>query len=737
MGRIKSPLPATRSRFFIFQTTLLAVSMVLSAANLSAQSDIKIRGQVTDSEAGIPIPGATVTIEELGRTASCDLAGRFEFGGLSDGRYMLRASRIGYRPSVAVAVEVKPDLPSMAQIALDPNPLRVADHIVLVPRDNSIHAERLGNITRLTVRPGEMRSVDDLIRAAPELELVGAGPQRMLRMRGSQANGVIIMLDGRMQNSSLSSTGDLAAIPLNAVSEIEIVSGSNHAAPGLAGSINFITEPITPDSRISSSAERGSFGHEQYEADLFKKWKSGVTGGVDFTSSFTRGRFEYDDPRGQTQHRENNYSRDRRVFGQAGFSRSAFSLKIKGRYFERHSGVPGPVFQYTPLATARNFEREVYIDAERTLGAQYSMGLFGGILSRTAAYNSPVTPTNFIPYDTRFSEQSRDLKITFDRAGAVNVNAIASLRREALDGVDFIRPQSNFGNHARDLATVGIGSEIKLSSIGRLARGNSVNLDIRAERSGARTFWGPSMAAHFRPSLPAGPAIDFAIFRSQRLPGLTDLYWKEDIFAAPNPELRRERSTGYEIGIEISLVRSWQTSARITRFATWYDDIIVWRRWGGDKFKPTNLSAALIDGWEASSSMRPFAGPIFIYWSGSFLRPQNREENTLYFGKYLTYRPIGSQRVSLDLKLGGWGASVFGRHIGRRYMTEENTKALPPVNIFDMTAEYSVRFKAFNAKASLEINNLGDRHYEILERIPEMPREIRARIEITRIWEEL
>ena len=741
MGKTKSLFPVTwiprtsRGRFFILAAALATAVAILCPPSLSAQTEIKICGRITDFESGAPVEGATVTIDGIGRSVSSDQTGSFEFGGIPSGHYIVRAGRVGYALSDPITIDINSDLPFILNITLDPEPIKVGDQVVSAPRPEPIHTDRAGNITRISVRRGELKTIEDLVRVVPELELVGSGQQRLLRIRGSQSNAVLVMLDGRIQNSALVSTGDLSAIPLASISEVEVTRGGDYDRSGLAGSVNFKTYASQQEDRISSTAERGSFGRESYSANLDKSHKSGISAGIDIGSVFSRGDFKYVDPRGQAQTRDNNYFHDRKLFGQAGYSGQAFSLEIKGRYFERRSGIPGPVFQYTPLATSCEFERELYLIAKRKPGNGLAMDINGGILSRTISYQSPASPTSFIPYNSDFSERSRDMKIEIRRHGHVRLNGATSIRHETLEGADRIRPDASFGHHSRDIITAGLGAQASLPALNGFLKNSSANIGLRAERAGANTFWGPSIAAHLSFSLPARPAFDLALFRSQRLPNLTDLYWKEDVFATPNPGLRPERSTGYEIGLGFNRNSSWLSAFGITRFETWYNDIIVWRRWGGDKFKPVNLSAAIISGWEIRASIRPFSGPIEISWNGNFIKPINREQNTVYYGKYLTFRPIGSQRIDLDLGLGEFKISVSGRHIGRRYMTEENTKSLASVDILDISIHSTFGMAGLEIVPELNVLNVSDRRYEILERVPEKPREINARIQITRLGE--
>jgi outer membrane cobalamin receptor len=235
-------------------------------------------------------------------------------------------------------------------------------------------------------------------------------------------------------------------------------------------------------------------------------------------------------------------------------------------------------------------------------------------------------------------------------------------------------------------------------------------------------------------SLPSTPSFGIALFRSQRLPNLTDIYWKEDIFATPNPDIKPETSIGYNLGFDARLDGAWGSNVRLSRFETLYDDLIIWRKWAGDKFKPVNLSKAKISGWELTIGALPFDGPFSLSWNGSFVRPANLEEQNVSHGKYLTFRPIGTQKAEIGLEAASLRAAVAVRQIGRRYMTEENTKSLPPVIIADMFMEYSFHLRICDIKTSFAIINLADKQYEILERNPEKPREFKIGMEISRIW---
>ena len=203
------------------------------------------------------------------------------------------------------------------------------------------------------------------------------------------------------------------------------------------------------------------------------------------------------------------------------------------------------------------------------------------------------------------------------------------------------------------------------------------------------------------------------------------------MFATPNPDLKAERSTSFEAGIDFGFSGTVSTDFRASHFKNDYEDLIVWRKWAGDKFKPVNLSRAEISGWNISMESRPFRGPIKLRWSAGFVKPLNKEPELSHYDKFLTFRPIGVQNAAVEFELKSLTMTVSGRHYGRRYTTEENTKSLSPVDLVDLELAWKTDYRALEFRFTGAVNNIGDIQYEILDRQPEKPREYRASIEIS------
>jgi outer membrane cobalamin receptor len=697
-----------------------------------AQTETKIIGQVIDQISGSPVPGAVITIQGQGRNTVSDAQGRFYFNDLPSGNYGLAAERIGFENLSPQTVNVDEISATQIMLRMKPKVIEVPGQTVMAPKSYPLTIQSKGNITEIDMIPGKLESIESLAEQVPELEVVDSGARKLLRIRGAQLNGTTVMLDGRVINSTLTSEGDVSAIPLKSVAKIEIIKGGSYKSEGLAGSINFITDSDHEDNMVSSSGERGSFGLESYAVRFAEKRPDGIAAGIDLAESYSRGNFRFTDPRNSVETRNNNFTHDLNLFGTLGLSRETIQINLKGRYFKRDGGVPGPIFQYTPEATSNSIEKEIYSTLKKQFGSRWGVNATAGITSRDAKYDSPQTNTNFINYKTDFKEDSRDLEMQLIRKGRIDFDSYFSLRYESMDGADLIRPSYSFGRHSRLVNTTAVGSVLNLPHLINLNKQSSLTLGIKRYGGHGGDFWAPSGSIRVNFNLPFNPGIDASAFRSRRLPDLTDLYWKEDVFATPNADLKPEKSLGYDMGFDLHIESHGDYRIRASRYETKYDDIIIWRRWAGDKFKPVNLSKASISGWEFSINTIPLVGPVTIFWNASFIRPMNMEPEPTHHDKYLTFRPIGSQNAGLEFNYRSWNLKFSGRHIGRRYVTEENTKSLQPVDLLDFYAAYQIGIWSFSLMPSFSILNIGNIQYEILDGQPEKPREYRVKVELSR-----
>jgi outer membrane cobalamin receptor len=520
-------------------------------------------------------------------------------------------------------------------------------------------------------------------------------------------------------------------IPFGSVSRIEITTGGGYNSRGLAGSVNFITSHKSDNPTISTGAQRGSFDREQYSARISGISFLKTVFSLDSENIFDRGDFSFTDPRDSARIRENNYYHDRKLFGVLKHRYGQSSLEFSARFFGRSSGSAGPIFQVTPEAHSVMSERELALELSSDISSKGRITLTGGSTNREIEYDSPRTIYNFIAYHSTFKENSRDIEARYQYKGSFDFDFSGVLRYESLDGEDHIRPETSFGLHSRMTNSVKGGMTYHLPKFNGIKNISAISLGLRREGGEGGDFDAPAITFRSGFDIFASPGFDISYSRSRRLPDMTDLFWKEDVFAAPNPDLKPEISGGYdEIGADLEFKGVLPTKLRAVRHSREYEDLIIWRRWAGNRYKPVNLSAAEISGWELSFESSPLSGPLTVFWTGSFNKPLNKESEINHYDKYLIFRPIGTQTAGIQFDYYGLEIKLAGRHIGERYQTEENTKSLPPVDLVDIRLDYSRSLWKFDITAGIDLLNVGDKEYQILDRQPERPREYRFNLKI-------
>lgn len=202
----------------------------------AAQSRAELTGIVTDT-AGVPIFGATVTLDSTSLAAITNDQGEFRIRGVAPGLAHLRARRLGFAPSVRdVRVSAQPPASSirLTLVAL-PSSLRP----VVVTASRAEYTGRLaGYYQRLRRRSGgqfidrrqideqDDRSLSRLLARMPGVsgvEFRGGGSS--VRMRGRSCRP-LVWLDGVPMPAG---EVDLDAFPTNTLHGIELYLGSTTA----------------------------------------------------------------------------------------------------------------------------------------------------------------------------------------------------------------------------------------------------------------------------------------------------------------------------------------------------------------------------------------------------------------------------------------------------------------------------------------------------------------------------
>jgi hypothetical protein len=222
--------PAARA----FTRCAIACAWSIAPLGLSAQA-ATIAGVIADS-AGAPIVGAEVTVQGPGASVSSGDRGEFRVSGLTAGRMIVKARRLGYRPdSIAMMAADVPNPPVTLHLS------RVASQLApVVVKSNRIeyrgrlagYYERLDKkgggyfITRSEIEKQNPRTLSQLLQRAPGMsQFRGRAGLSGVRMRGRSC-WPLVWLDGTQMPAG---EVDLDGIPPNTLHGIELYLGSTTA----------------------------------------------------------------------------------------------------------------------------------------------------------------------------------------------------------------------------------------------------------------------------------------------------------------------------------------------------------------------------------------------------------------------------------------------------------------------------------------------------------------------------
>lgn len=168
-------------------------------------------------------------------------------------------------------------------------------------------------------------SVADVLRRQRGIEIArngGPGTNTSVFLRGSNANQVVVLIDGVRVGSSTTGTASWNAIPLSSIDHIEVVYGplsSLYGADAIGGVVQIFTRKGEGKPVLSASGGGGTHGTNQYDASV-----SGSTGGEHSVSYALSGAHE--ESRGFNATLPgigSNYNRD-----DDGYTRNSFNGRV-------------------------------------------------------------------------------------------------------------------------------------------------------------------------------------------------------------------------------------------------------------------------------------------------------------------------------------------------------------------------------------------------------------------------
>ncbi|MCI0596227.1 MAG: TonB-dependent receptor [candidate division Zixibacteria bacterium] len=716
--------------FFRLGKTLgLAAVLIFGwSAASRAESNLKISGQLVDSLSGRPVGGAAVEVVETGAKTTTDPQGGFFFYDLPTGTYQLKVEAPSYTNRTH-SVKVFADGETRLEIQL--SALIVSGPPVIVTADSLTASASQPSLVfdRIELEKSKHLSLAQLLSRSAGMELKASGvygSTEQITIRGGAANQVLVLLDGRPLNSNLRGEADLSFVSADALERIEVYKGAQTARFGpdaLAGAVLLFSKKPEGASRFAPKlrSEIGGLGHRSIGGEVNIPLLEETQTKVFYQNSSAKGNFDYT-YKNQEYERKGGYNWTNRA--SANLRRR--NLETSFFWAKARRGLPGDVLHLTP----RSSERDERFGLSLSFKPVWKSGWF---LEPVASWEKLTqrfkVPDSFaINYDNRYQSAKKKLEAKMGRktSGAL-LQVSADYTESSLEGIDYLRPARGLGKTVRRSGGAGLLADRQLSLPFYFTLGAS-----GAVRSDWTDFTSPAYSPLFSGSLHWNKTVKARLFgswgESFRLPTLDALFWKEDVFAAGNPNLLPEKAQSREAGYRLTFPVLGRVNWEQTFFHNDLKNLIVWQRNFEGKFTPQNVSKAKTFGREEKVSWQ-LPKILELEANHTQTEPINESDFILHQGKQLVFRPRHIHNARISASYGIAALNLTGRWVGKRFTRAENTKHLPPYETYDARFSLSPKIGKLDCSFSFAVENFTGRRYEILELFPMPGRALRLGVE--------
>ena len=547
-------------------------------------------------------------------------------------------------------------------------------------------------ITRADIQARQAASVQELLTGEAGVQISnngGLGKATALFLRGTEADQVLVLVDGVKLTSATLGTTAFEYLPVEEIDRIEIVRGprsSLYGSEAVGGVIQIFTRRGQGEPLLTASAGGGSHSTENTSAGL-----SGSTSSLSYSvSSSYLGSDGYVSCRGTPVPPGGGcFTFD---FAPEGFHNASQSARIG--------------YDFSDTASAE-------FTALRAQGGTHFAGTFvnhENFVQQTAGVTGRWSPLSSLHLTIR-AGQSRDEAT--DDLNLVPQSRFDTLHSQGTLQVDWQLATQHLLTLGTDAQRDSVASSVAYAVSSRRDIGSfleyqggfaSERWSVSARHDDNEQFGGQTTgSAAWSHRLAGGLRLIASFGTAFRAPTFNELYYP--FFG--NPALRPEHSRSAELGIDGSRAEAqWS----LHTFETRVNDLIAF----DSRFLPANIETAVIRGAEGQVSARRAASTasLVVTW----LDPRNRTPGSAEDGNRLPRRA----RLSGRLELGHQWANVhFAARlnaVGPRFEDLANTQRLGGYTTLDLLSSFA---PAQQWSVEAKLANVSARHYETAEFYPQ------------------
>ncbi|MCX7797140.1 MAG: TonB-dependent receptor [Melioribacter sp.] len=556
-------------------------------------------------------------------------------------------------------------------------------------------------------------TVVDILRDVPGLTIVqqgGPGKIANLFMRGANSNHTLVFIDGVKMNdaSSPNNAYDFSILNVNDIEKIEIVRGPQstlYGSDAVAGVINIITKAYSQKQKYSLNAEGGS--NSFYRGNIL------LTGSYKLVSYLLSASGMGSKGISASSSKYGNNETDK-------FSNNSITSKINFNFLENLS--LNLIYKYTKLKTDIDQNDKHGDDPNYTYDAKEQM--FRGEIKSRLLNNAFVSSlsASFVERNSSSVDEIDDVRPYTSSNSSYNSNRI---KFDWQNNLHFIKgnlisfgietelekadsryfSNSQWGPYEsvfpeKSIRTTGFYIQDQISIKNSLFSSIGFRIDNN-EKYGTVTTYRIAPAYFFSKT---NTKIKFSYGTGFKAPSLYYLF--DPMFG--NPELKPEKSIGWDVGIEQFLMNG-NLSFGITYFNLSLKDMFGYDA----NFKTINIAKASSKGMEVYIALDNFSG-IFMNANYTFNKTKDEYEKSNDYNKSLLRRPEHQFYVNLGYNIKKLTLSTSVKYVGKRDDKDFSTYPVTRVTLKDYSiVNLNVEFKLLPyLNIYGKIDNLFNTEYE-------------------------
>ena len=719
-----------------FQKSFIILFLFVFSIQIAYAATGKISGYVFDKTTNKPIPDANIIISNTNFGAASRDGGFYFIEGIPQREYAIEIKVIGYEEETIENILITENTVvnfSLIPAAIEFDPIIVtatlSDHRLsqVSVASEVLNQPRLKQKTGSTV--GEaMVSVGGIYFNSYD----GIAGTHTASIRGSNADQVVVLLDGLRLNTAQGGGVDLNLVPVSVIEKVEVVRGGHSALMGsdaIGGAIQLLSKETIGLKGFSYGVNTsvGSFGTKTLNLNGSHKI-SLLSYFINFNRTQTDGNFTYKTPgTGDKQTRENNDYKANNLFVKTNLDLSPnnkinilfHNLTVKkGNAGSVNIGLP----MLTPHARAESTRRLFSIKSENQISGRFR--LEGQAFYQNYDYHY-TDPDGWAPVDDKHENSAMGLNLQ----GNYNVNSHidfiggAELRQDRLKS-------TKFEVDDRNIQSLYLQTEMHtpISVFGLKTRWTAIPAvrwdsysDVESQVSpklGWLVTGGDAMSVSLRGN----------IGKSYRVPTFDDLYWPDEGWGRGNTDLKPETSTNFDVGLVLGQNSSYFSQVEVNYFNNAIEDLISW---GADNlgiWMPLNIGKANISGIETGVKFRLPNEIAYLEVFHTWMKATDETPNSPTKGKRLIYRPNSKLDVQIGSTVKQFSINLNYRLVSKRYILSDNSNSLSDYNLLNGNVSYSLPIAGFVFDAKLQVLNMLDKSIYVYDGYPLPGREIRLNL---------